>query len=369
MYTYNRLYINHHTNLTHFLFVILLLSLLIAFDTPKKRINTSNDDDDENGKEDINKLNAMNTIDIDQYYQQDDLVGKNKSNKYSVLQNANRDRVRMKPFPHVVIENALPEEIYRELEEAYPTYLDVLKVAKPNRIERIKENTRVDMRASMILGRGQKYECAKVWREFVEYHASRSFFEEVIDLFGEDLFRKYHGALEKKYKKKLRDLATEVRLMSSKKNPAPITLDAQIGVNTPVRKGASRVRGLHVDNAHEIYAGLLYFKDENDPATGGNLEIFECLKGPGKCEEYTEYERKIHREKVGFDVQFKNLGDFRKIDEIPYAKNQFILFINSPSSYHAVTPRTSSVYPRRLVNVAGNEYYERETNDLDGNMK
>ena len=232
-----------------------------------------------------------------------------RKNYYSVLQNAQKSDVKLHPYPHVVVENCLPEELYLELERDYPSYKDILKVAKPGRSS-IAPNTRVDLRASMVLSSSQSKKSkknsnnnrlvSKSWEEFVKYHSSREFYEEVIDLFGEEVFRKYHGqSMEEKYGTKLREMETEVRLMSRKKNPAPVTLDAQIGVNTPVVKGQSRVRGLHVDNPHELYAGLLYFRDENDPATGGNLEIYECLNGAGKCEEYSEAERLKHRKRVG----------------------------------------------------------------------
>jgi hypothetical protein len=293
-----------------------------------------------------------------------------RKNYYSVLQNAQKSDVRLHPYPHVVVENCLPEELYLELERDYPSYKDILKVAKPGRSS-IAPNTRVDLRASMVLSSSQSKKSkknsnnnrlvSKSWEEFVKYHSSREFYEEVIDLFGEEVFRKYHGqSMEEKYGTKLREMETEVRLMSRKKNPAPVTLDAQIGVNTPVVKGQSRVRGLHVDNPHELYAGLLYFRDENDPATGGNLEIYECLNGAGKCEEYSEAERLKHRKRVGWDVQFKNLGDFKLVGEVPYEKNMFAMFINSNSSYHAVTPRSASAYPRRLINIAANEYYKKD---------
>ncbi len=280
------------------------------------------------------------------------------SNKYSVLQNAKKADVRLHPYPHVIIENCLPDDVYEELERTYPSYKDILKIAKPERS--ISPNTRVDLRASMVLKEPTGGIVSKAWEEFVKYHSSREFYEEVIDLFGEEVFTKYHGkSMEVKYGKKLREMETEVRLTSRKKNPAPVTLDAQVGINTPVVKGRSRVRGLHVDNTHELYAGLLYFRDENDPATGGHLEVYECLKGAGMCKEYSEAERLKHRKKIGWDVQFKNLGDFKLVGEVPYEKNRFVMFINSKSSYHAVTPRSASAYPRRLVNIAANEYYEK----------
>ena len=280
------------------------------------------------------------------------------SSSISVLQNARKSDVRLHPYPHVVIENCLPDDVYEELEKFYPKHKDIVQVAKPGRTS-IAANTRVDLRASMVLS-SKKQIVSKAWEEFIRYHSSREFYEEVIDLFGEEVFTKYHGGLEEKYGLKLREMETEVRLMSRKKNPAPVTLDAQIGVNTPVIKGQSRVRGLHVDNAHELYAGLLYFRDKNDPAKGGNLEVFECLLGAGACEEYSEAERLKHRKKIGWDVQFKNSGDFKLVAEVPYEKNQFVMFINSNSSYHAVSPRSASAYPRRLINIAANEYYEKE---------
>ncbi|CAL6288488.1 unnamed protein product [Bathycoccus prasinos] len=280
------------------------------------------------------------------------------SSSFSVLQNARKSDVRLHPYPHVVIENCLPDDVYEELEKFYPKHEDIVQIAKPGRTS-IAANTRVDLRASMVLS-SKKQIVSKAWEEFIRYHSSREFYEEVIDLFGEEVFTKYHGRLEEKYGLKLREMETEVRLMSRKKNPATVTLDAQIGVNTPVIKGQSRVRGLHVDNAHELYAGLLYFRDKNDPAKGGNLEVFECLLGAGACEEYSEAERWKHRKKIGWDVQFKNSGDFKLVAEVPYEKNQFVMFINSNSSYHAVSPRSASAYPRRLINIAANEYYKKE---------
>jgi len=286
------------------------------------------------------------------------------SSSFSVLQNARKSDVRLHPYPHVVIENCLPDDVYEELEKFYPKHEDIVQIAKPGRTS-IAANRRVDLRASMVFSKkngidSNKQIVSKAWEEFIRYHSSREFYEEVIDLFGEEVFTKYHGGLEEKYGLKLREMETEVRLMSRKKNPAPVTLDAQIGVNTPVIKGQSRVRGLHVDNAHELYAGLMYFRDKNDPAKGGNLEVFECLLGAGACEEYSEAERWKHRKKIGWDVQFKNSGDFKLVAEVPYEKNQFVMFINSNSSYHAVSPRSASAYPRRLINIAANEYYENE---------
>ena len=151
-----------------------------------------------------------------------------RKNYYSVLQNAQKSDVRLHPYPHVVVENCLPEELYLELERDYPSYKDIVKIAKPGRSS-IAPNTRVDLRASMVLSQSKKSKknsnndnnriVSKSWEEFVKYHSSREFYEEVIDLFGEEVFRKYHGqSMEEKYGTKLREMETEVRLMSRKKS-------------------------------------------------------------------------------------------------------------------------------------------------------
>jgi hypothetical protein len=49
-----------------------------------------------------------------------------------------------------------------------------------------------------------------------------------------------------------------------------VLLDCQIAINTPVRK-RSTVRGAHVDQPDEIYAGLLYFRYEY--VTGNYAEM------------------------------------------------------------------------------------------------
>lgn len=113
-----------------------------------------------------------------------------------------------------------------------------------------------------------------------------------------------------------------------------------------------------MDNVHEIYAALLYMRDEKDSATGGELEVYRCnAKGKGGkkgggCKAYSASERAARRAKVGYDVQF-DPGTMETVAKVPYEANALAMFINSDASYHGVTPRSASPYPRRLVNVIG----------------
>ena len=51
------------------------------------------------------------------------------SSSISVLQNARKSDVRLHPYPHVVIENCLPDDVYEELEKFYPKHKDIVQVA------------------------------------------------------------------------------------------------------------------------------------------------------------------------------------------------------------------------------------------------
>src|SRR3546814_18222217 len=79
------------------------------------------------------------------------------------------------------------------------------------------------------------FRSAPVWREFIEFHTSQAFWQQVVDLFG----REDDGA------------KAGVRF----RDRADVVLDCQIGVNTPVLE-RSRVRGPHVDNPVEIFGEI-----------------------------------------------------------------------------------------------------------------
>eukprot|EP00976_Prorocentrum_cordatum_P081574 1184462-Prorocentrum_minimum.AAC.5 len=48
-------------------------------------------------------------------------------------------------------------------------------------------------------------------------------------------------------------------------------MGAQIAMNSPVTKEVDSVRGPHVDDINELWAGLLYLRKPEDNSTGGEL--------------------------------------------------------------------------------------------------
>lgn len=190
--------------------------------------------------------------------------------RLSILARARPEDVRLDPYPHVVVRDALDPTTYAQLAGSYPAYKDVVRVAKGGG-KTVAPNSRVDIRASMIGEASARAVLTPLWREFVSYHTSRAFYVEVLDLF-EDAIRANHGYLEDApagAKRTLRELTTAVRLTAAAKpGKCDVAMDAQIGVNTPVTGEPRSVRGPHVDNVHELYAALLYMRDDGDGVEG-----------------------------------------------------------------------------------------------------
>jgi len=176
----------------------------------------------------------------------------------SILQNAGT--VEKEPYPHVVIEDALPNDLYFSLLKSRPHWWQIAP-------EQYEQNARHDLPAASSL---MMRPVPAIWKEFVAYHTSISFWMELSSLFGVD----WHIGLPRK---KVFNIDTDQLLggigVRGWHNTL-LTLDCQIGINTPVTE-VSRVRGPHLDNPVELIAGMLYMPLDND---GGDLIIYEKIK-------------------------------------------------------------------------------------------
>lgn len=257
------------------------------------------------------------------------------THKLSILQNATKKHVQINPFPHVYLPSCLPAEIYRELDEAYPSD-DAICALDQWRRPTPGENERVDISALSALQ--NRVDLPQIWVDFIQYHTSPDFFSEVVSLFG-DSIRRFYPTLESRIGN-LDLLETGIRFCEQT-DCKPLSLDCQVGINTPGQTTSS-VIGPHCDSPVELYAGLLYFKRPEDDAEGGNLDL---------------YSWKSQRQKL-FRDEYKIADDclIKKQMTIPAAANTLVMFINTIDSVHGVTPRSPSIVSRRLVNIIGEVY-------------
>lgn len=253
---------------------------------------------------------------------------------YNVLARAAEGKLTNEPFPTIVIDNALPQDVYDRLAATYPD---------PERLtdeQRSRNNHRFNLLTRDGVGQFPFEEASDEWRAFTEENASTAFVERVYDLFPQFLTQT-DGTKRVDVSRYGPDLMSRIGVAPS------VPLDevsarVTIGVNTPVREQSS-VRGAHMDNLHKAYVALLYFRPPEDDSTGGDLELFRWKDGaPQK-----PWSAKVPRDQV------------EVVTTVPYAANRLVLFLNTHNSLHGVSPRSVTPHWRRLVVVSG-YFKERE---------
>lgn len=249
----------------------------------------------------------------------------------SLLQNYEKGRHYYRtPFPHVIIENALPKEVYTYISCSFP---------QPEQIARgapYAPNSRYDLDARFLLPDVDNISIK--WREFISYHCSSLWWEELVEVFGPAILETYGEepffANCPSVAPEFGDLEVGVRNGVNYKR-WDIHLDAKPGINTPVEE-EGRVRGPHVDNPHQIIGGLFYMRMGRDDSTGGDLILYKWKDG----------------QRPTFHTKAEIYDDLvEEVAVVPYAANTLVLFLNSDQGVHGVSPRCSTRHFRRLVNL------------------
>lgn len=252
--------------------------------------------------------------------------------EYSILRGITRADIRHEPYAHVVVEGCLPAPLYAELARTFPTDETILGLGTSAKRGRARPNSRHDVGAECILRNPHCF--SKSWQEFVRYHVSNSFFQEFIGLMGQEIMAAY-PSLERRLGRPLCEMRTGI-LDTPEADECEIALDCHIGINTPSRRRGS-VRRVHTDAPDELFATLIYFRDEYDRAGGGNLEILQWKRDRAQLF-------------VGSEVVESDAEPSYTVVTNP---NTAVIFINSACALHAVSARGPSLVSRRLVNIMG----------------
>lgn len=251
----------------------------------------------------------------------------------SVLARLNAKDIRLDPFPHLIAENVLDADYYAELDAAYPA-LEMIAGPGPLANNKLYSRSAADIFADKNI--------PEIWRDFFAYHSSQAFLHECLQ-FWERAIRHEYPDIEDRFGKPLGEFTAGVRRKGREReaanNEADVMLDCQFCMNSPVVTPSS-VRVPHVDNPFKLFAGILYFRREDDASTGGDLNLYRLTS------DRVHYDRKLN---VSEDV-------IEAAAQVPYRANSAILWLNTPRSLHGVTPRSVTQVPRRFINFIGECY-------------
>ena len=236
-----------------------------------------------------------------------------------LLEGVTADQVVTEPYTHHARANAVPDDIYGELEAAFPS-LEMILNGRPE----AGNNVAVRLTVKQVLGDRR---ISPLWREFFEYHTSGEYWRHVTRLFGDHLRSEFPG-LEERIGKRFEDWRVVPRGFAG---DADIRLDCQFVMNTPVREVTS-VKTPHVDLCDKIFSALFYFRDPLDKVTGGDFDIYRWRREP----------RFIKHRSMDRDVEL--------VKTVPYAANSYACFVNSARAIHGVSPRGITDIPRRYIN-------------------
>lgn len=255
----------------------------------------------------------------------------NAGSRLSILSNAARTDLRLDPFPHLIIENALDAEVYAELARSFPS--DELVVDG-----RPLKDTWYDYPACKAVGDARLTE---QWREFFRYHTSQAFFREVVQIAG-DALRQLHPQLESRIGRRLEEFSVGMR-PGGRGDPLAagkdVSMECQFYVNYTQKPRI--VRGPHVDRPSELFAALLYFRQPGDDSSGADLEVCEAVRP------IYPRERAVRIDTLPAEIDASKVKLVRKGN---YQANTLVFFLNSPRSLHAVSPRSPTPLTRRHIN-------------------
>jgi hypothetical protein len=220
--------------------------------------------------------------------------------------------VRLKPFPHLVVEEALARDRYDALVRSRPPYPGDASAS----------NRRMAIPAWMLMSLEFYH---PLWRNFARLHCEPAIYCRVAELFAAH----WPGHLP--------DLpcgATRFGVLGRDTfGAAKVLTDTRLEVTSPVHGAASSHRRGHVDTPNRLFSALFYIRTPEDDSRGGGLELFRYRQGlPDQLDAFELPPASIELAAT-----------------IPYHANTLVVFPNSPFAIHGAELRQVTAHDRAYV--------------------
>jgi hypothetical protein len=242
------------------------------------------------------------------------------------LYNLNKDKLKIEPFPYLIVENFLDKVFFEKLNVSFPDEIF-------EEFDKEKKRTNINFNHPLL----KKFmNDKKDWKNFKNLLIDKKFVGTVIDIFKPtfknfDLninLKNYHAYLSHNYEKanmtnyELLKHSFITRYLKIKNlilkifNIPSLRIDIQLS-----RSKSGYNLAPHTDQRSKIIIVLFYLNDMLDDKGNdiSNLNLFKNKSGNSKDW-----------------VRHPDLADVEKFDSIKVRKNKFLMMLNSKNSYHGV---------------------------------
>lgn len=224
----------------------------------------------------------------------------------SFLSKINSSHITPFPFPYTIIDDAFDNDVLNQFISNFPN----------QEFSNCPESS--FSRKTMIFG-------SDPFNHFVD---NNIFWQSFIDFVQGNIFKK---TIISHFKNYIDEYAKEKLLEES--------IETQIDLT---RAGKGYQRSCHLDRRHHVISMFLYLnsnQDEDYQGSGGDFLVYTHKSSFGKDKLYDK---------------FPPNEDIKIEKQIETKKNRFLLFLNTPNSYHGVTPIIQSNGYRKFIYIALN---------------
>ncbi len=231
------------------------------------------------------------------------------------------------PYPHLVVENALPAKLADALLAGMPA-LEVFTRNQPP-----GDNVRFALPSRIALADSRASES---WKAALRRcnAALPSLLAHFVRRFRNDLLKAYPDFASRFASPENLRAVPRGKWLQRRDE---VGMDAQMVVNSPALTGGNSVRGPHLDAPDKLISGLLYLRPHHDDSTGGELQL------------YAPVTERIHF--YGNNAAFPD--HVRPVRTYPYRHNLLILPLATPAAVHGVSPRSATAHPRYHLHLVG----------------
>ena len=235
----------------------------------------------------------------------------------NVLSSRSAADVSPEPYPHLVVEHAIDEDLCRSLTREFPP-IDVFTNGRP-----VGDNVKFNYPAVRALVDPR---VSRQWQQFVRDHVSPEFYRDIVRVFGPFLRQEYPD-LESRLGP-LDALRTGV-LRRDGFERCDVLLDGLLGLHTPVAGPPKLERRPHVKGRDRLLVGFLYLRADDDAADGGAFEIFRIDEGTPRYARWRQTDRR----------------GLRLERTVPYRPNTLVVTLNTRRSIQALSARGPGTRP------------------------